>query len=574
MKTFMNNYWKIERHGQDEVRPQRFVKKRYVFLGLLVFFLGAAIACLAVGLERVLFNNAEAPSLKDGMKTIQTVCSSTLYPDRCVGSLSSFPGAMNASTLKLVAISIRISMEGINQAMQTIENSIQDESDHMVSLPLNDCVELLEYSLDGLNSSLTKLLESSSDDISDLQTWVSSSLTYHTTCLDGLGNAEGKPMDYIKEEGNNVSQLLSNCLALIKALPMLIAGSATPAHSRRLLSDVGDSPQLPSWISEIKRRYLLEEKALVPDVVVARDGSGNYSRIQDAVDAAPQSRNQSYVIHIKSGFYEENVIVSKKTINIVFIGDGTSNTIISGSKNEQEDGMTVYRSATVAIDGNGFIARDLTIENNSGPKSMQAVALRVSADQTAFYNCSFKGYQATLYSHTLRQFYRECTIFGTVDFIFGNSASIFQNCTLMVLKPLPGQKNTCTAQAKFDPNQNTGFSFQRCKVDGTPELLSSSKNFTTYLGRPLKQYACTVFSHSYLTRVVDPAGWLAPNEDLVIVNVFMGEFQNEGPGSQASERVNWSTQISAKQISSFNVKNFISGSKWLPLTHITFEELT
>lgn len=569
----MNSYWKIERQGQDEARPERFANKRYIFLGLLVFFLGVAIACLAVGLERVLFNNEGVPSLKDGMKTIQMVCSGTLYPDTCIRSLSSFPGAMNASTFKLVAISIRVSMEGISQAMQTMENSIQDETDHMVSLPLNDCVELLEYSLDGLNSSLTKLLESNLDDVSDLQTWVSSSLTYHTTCFDGLGNTEGNPIDYIVAEGNNVSQLLSNCLSLIKALPMLVGGSATPPHSRRLLSDVGDSAQLPSWISERKRRYLLEDKSLVPDIVVAKDGSGNYSRIQDAVDAAPLSRNQSYVIHIKAGVYEENVIVSKKTINIVFIGDGNSNTIISGSKSEK-DGMTVYRSATVAIDGNGFIARDLTIENNSGPKSMRAVALRVSADQTAFFNCSFKGYQATLYSHTLRQFYRECTIFGTVDFIFGNSASIFQNCTLMVLKPLLGQKSTCTAQAKSDPNQNTGFSFQKCRVDGTHELLSSSKNFTTYLGRPLKQYSCTVVTHSYLTRVVDPAGWLATNEDLVLVNVLMGEFQNEGPGSQASERVYWSLQISEELASSFSVQNFISGSKWLPLTHIRFEELT
>jgi len=73
---------------------------------------------------------------------------------------------------------------------------------------------------------------------------------------------------------------------------------------------------------------------------------------------------------------------------------------------------------------------------------------------------------------------------------------------------------------------------------------------------------------------VDAAGWLAPSEDLVLDNVFMGEFQNEGPGSRASERVNWSTQISKNQTTSFNVKNFISGSKWLPLTHITFEELT
>nr|QIR83169.1 pectin methylesterase 11 [Cunninghamia lanceolata] len=569
MKTSVNNYGKIEKQGQDEIKPRRFGKKHYMFLGLLVFFLGVAIACLAVGLGKVLSKHNGASSVQSEAKAIESICSNTLYPETCVHSLSSFPGAINASGLKLVAISIRIGMEGINSAMQSVENFIQEQGDHTVSLALNDCVELLEYSLDGLDSSLTKLLQLNSDDISDLQTWLSSSLTYQSTCLDGLDDVEG--LDYIMEQGKNVSMLLSNSLALIKNFPMLVGDSESPSHSRRLLSDEGNSPRLPRWVWETEQRFLLEEKSLVPDVVVALDGSGNYSRIQDAVDAAPQSNNQSYVIHIKAGVYEENVIISKKMTNIVFIGDGTKSTIISGSKNVQI-GLSVYRSATVAVDGNGFIARDLSIENRSGPKKMQAVALRVSADQTAFYNCTFKGYEGTLYSHTFRQFYKECTIFGTVEFIFGNSAAIFQNCSLVALKPLPGQNNTCTAQAKSDPNQNTGFSFQKCKVDGTPELLSTG-NFSTYLGTPLKQYSSTVFIHSHLSKVVHPAGWLTPNKDLLLDEVFMGEFQSEGPGSEVSERVNWSKQLSDKQASSFNADDFISASKWLPLTHIKFDEM-
>ncbi|KAH9328314.1 hypothetical protein KI387_000422, partial [Taxus chinensis] len=571
MKSGVNNYGKIEKQGQDEIKPKRFGRKHCMFLGLLIFFLGVAMVCLAVGLERVLSKNGGGSSVESGAKMIEKICSNTLYPEKCVHSLSSFPGAMNASGLKLVALSIRISMEGINSAMQSVENFIQEKGDHIVSLALNDCVELLEYSLDGLDSSLTKLLQSNSDDISDLQTWVSSSLTYQTTCLDGLGYMEGKSFNYIMEQGKNVSMVLSNSLALIKTLPMLVGDSEIPSHSRRLLSDVDESSLLPRWVSDIGKRFLVEEKSLVPDVVVALDGSGNYSRIQDAVDVAPQSNNQSYVIHIKAGVYEENVIISKKMTNIVFIGDGANSTIISGSKNVQI-GMSVYRSATVAIDGNGFIARDLTIENTSGPKRMQAVALRVSADQTAFYNCTFKGNQGTLYSHTFRQFYRECTIFGTVDFIFGNSAAVFQNCSLVALKPLPGQNNTCTAQAKSDPNQNTGFSFQKCKVDGTPELLSI-RNISTYLGTPLKQYSCAIFLHCYLTKVVDPAGWLTPNEELVLDNVLMGEFENKGPGSRASKRVDWATHLSQKQARSFNVKDFLSSSKWLPATHIEFDEL-
>ncbi|THU56110.1 hypothetical protein C4D60_Mb11t13800 [Musa balbisiana] len=150
-------------------------------------------------------------------------------------------------------------------------------------------------------------------------------------------------------------------------------------------------------------------------------------------------------------------------------------------------------SSFAAVVGDGFLMRDITIENAAGPSKHQAVALRVGADLSAFYRCNFVGYQDTLYVHSLRQFYRECNVYGTVDFIFGNAAVVLQNCNLYARKPLPNQQNIFTAHGREDPNQNTGISIQRCKVAAAADLIPVQANFSTYLGRPWKEYLRTVF---------------------------------------------------------------------------------
>ncbi|KAI3428967.1 Pectinesterase [Psidium guajava] len=105
----------------------------------------------------------------------------------------------------------------------------------------------------------------------------------------------------------------------------------------------------------------------------------------------------------------------------MFVGDGIGKTIITGSKSVG-GGSTTFKSATVAVVGDGFVARDITFRNTAGAANHQAVALRSGSDLSVFYKCSFEGYQDTLYVHSERQFYRECDIYGTVDFIFGNAA--------------------------------------------------------------------------------------------------------------------------------------------------------
>lgn len=232
-----------------------------------------------------------------------------------------------------------------------------------------------------------------------------------------------------------------------------------------------------------------------------------------------------------------------------------------------------------AVSGKGFIARDLTIENTAGPTKHQAVALRSDSDLSAFYRCSFEGYQDTLYAHSLRQFYRDCRISGTVDFIFGNAAAVFQNCQIFVRRPLPDQKNSVTAHGRKDPNQNTGFALQFCNVSADSDLsatflANATTNQTyTYLGRPWKEYSRTVIMQSYIGNVIRPEGWLEWNGTFGLDTLFYGEYMNFGPGSGLGGRVKWPgyhAMNSSAQAVNFTVAQFIDGNLWLPSTGVKY----
>lgn len=218
----------------------------------------------------------------------------------------------------------------------------------------------------------------------------------------------------------------------------------------------------------------------------------------------------------------------------------------------------------VAVSGKGFIARDMTFQNTAGPQNHQAVALRVDSDQSAFYRCSVEGHQDTLYAHSLRQFYRECNIYGTIDFIFGNGAAVLQNCKIYTRVPLPLQKVTITAQGRKDPHQSTGFAIQDSYIFATQP---------TYLGRPWKQYSRTVFINTYMGGLVQPRGWLEWYGDFALSTLWYGEYRNYGPGALLSGRIQWPGYHIIKDAATasfFTVGRFIDGRSWLPGTGIKF----
>lgn len=236
--------------------------------------------------------------------------------------------------------------------------------------------------------------------------------------------------------------------------------------------------------------------------------------------------------------------------------------------------MTAYALITLAaIDGDGFIAKDIGFHNNAGPQGEQAIALTMASDQSVLYRCSIAGYQDTLYALILRQFYRECDIYGTVDFIFGNAAAVFQECDLIFRQPTSRKSyNVILANGRTDQNQNTGFSVQNCRIgSGQQGSLGSAR---AYLGRPWKQCSRSVVMQSTIGASVDARGWIewSGSGSSVLKTLYFAEYANVGPGAGTAGRVHWEGfhVIGAEEAEKFTVGSFISGNSWLPSTGVTF----
>ncbi|KAJ4789550.1 Pectinesterase [Rhynchospora pubera] len=452
-------------------------------------------------------------------------------------------------------------IENVSNLQSALENNVREE------MAVRDCIELLNYTLDELRWSF-ELIEKIDPAVANLhreesfRSWLSAALSNQETCLEGFDRTHGHLHVPVEREVRQLTQLVSNILALHKRLRRIISH---PPHESNTGIATFDLPPKPTWLTKDYEEQMHESgHAIHADAVVALDGTGQFRSITEAINSAPNNSTRRYVIYVKEGEYVEQVEVTRKKTNIVLIGDGMDKTVISGSRSHAS-GWTTFRSATFAVSGSGFIARDITFRNTAGPEGSQAVALRVDSDCSVFYRCSIEGYQDTLYAHSLRQFYRDCNIYGTVDFIFGSGLIVVQHCNISGRTPLPKQVITITAQSRNNKSvDHSGFSFQDCFIDST---------YPTYLGRPWKPYSRVVFMQSYLGPKVEPAGWLEWPENSGNDTVFYGEYMNHGPGAELSGRVKWPGYHiirDQKMASLFTVRRFIDGKSWLPSTGVTF----
>ncbi|OIW16653.1 hypothetical protein TanjilG_23155 [Lupinus angustifolius] len=536
-------------------------------------------------------NNATSSSLSlshHSHTIIKSACSSTFYPELCFSAISSEPGITHkVSTHKdVIELSLNVTTRAVEHNFFILEKLLKTQKglSNREKTALHDCLEIIDETLDELQEARDdirlypnkKTLYQHAD---DLKTLISSAITNQFTCLDGFSHedADKKVREVLEKGLVHVEHLCSNSLAMTKNMTdndianyeqkMMVVGK----KNRKLMEEEETGVKWPEWISTGDRR-LLQATAVKADLVVAADGSGNFKTVSAAVAAAPEKSSKRFVIRIKAGVYRENVEVPKKKTNIMFLGDGKTNTIITGSRNVK-DGSTTFHSATVAIVGGQFLARDITFDNTAGPSKHQAVALRVGADLSAFYNCDILAYQDTLYVHSNRQFFVNSLIAGTVDFIFGNSAVVFQNCDIHARRPDSGQKNMVTAQGRVDPNQNTGIVIQKCRIGATSDLEPVKKNFPTYLGRPWKEYSRTVIMETTISDVIDPAGWHEWNGNFALNTLVYREYQNTGPGAVTTNRVAWKgfkVITNAAEAQAFTAGSFIAGSNWLPSTGFPF----
>ncbi|GLT84405.1 hypothetical protein SLE2022_026380 [Rubroshorea leprosula] len=480
----------------------------------------------------------------------QSWCSKMPYPQPCEYFLTQ---NQNQTPIKdesnFLKISLQLSLDRAANARSKTYSLGPQCRDEREKAAWDDCLELYEHTILKLNKTLGS--ECTKD---DTQTWLSTALTNFQTCQAGF--VELDVSDHILPlMANNVSNLISNTLALNKA-----------PYKQPSYKD-----GFPTWVKPGTRK-LLQASSVVPNVVVAQDGSGNFKTVNEAITAASKrSGSGRYVIYVKQGTYSENVEIGSKLNNIMLVGDGIGKTIITGSKSVR-GGTTTFRSATVAVVGDGFIARDITFRNTAGPSNGQAVALRSGSDLSVFYRCSFEGYQDTLYVYSDRQFYRECDIYGTVDFIFGNAAAVLQNCNIYARNP-PNKTNTITAQGRTDPNQNTGIVIHNSQVAAASDLNSVQGSVKTYLGRPWQKYSRTVFMKTVLGSLIAPAGWLEWDGNFALDTLYYAEYANTGPGSSTANRVNWKgyhVLTSATDASKFTVANFLAGNSWLTATGVPF----
>ncbi|KAL3648066.1 putative pectinesterase/pectinesterase inhibitor 41 [Castilleja foliolosa] len=520
------------------------------------------------------------------------ICKWTPYPSFCNTILPTNNSSSNIYDYG--RFSIRKSLVSAHNFLNLIEKYLQTSKTLTISAvrALEDCKYLAQCNIDNLISS-SELTDQTSQTLSDLkaddgQTYLSAILTNTQTCIDGLQETASawSVRDGIVAPLSNDARLFSVSLALFTK------GWAPKGYKKRLGNFKTKHLKLENGRFNFKmsekcqrifnktmgNRRLLQssdDQIAVNDiVVVAKDGTGNFSSINDAVNVAPNNTNGLngyFLIYIKAGVYAEYVNIPKNKKYLMMLGDGINQTIITGNKSVG-DGSTTFDSGTFIVVSPNFLAVDITFRNTAGAAKHQAVAVRNGADLSIFYSCSFEAYQDTLYVHSLRQFYKNCDIYGTVDFIFGNAASVFQDCNLYPRLPMPGQFNAITAQGRTDPNQNTGCSFQSCTIKPADDLARTNTTVRTYLGRPWKEYSRTVFMQSYMDRLVNPAGWSIWDGTFALNTSYYAEFNNTGPGSNTSGRVTWLGfhVINSTDAANFTVGAFLLGDDWIPQTGVPY----
>jgi pectinesterase len=293
------------------------------------------------------------------------------------------------------------------------------------------------------------------------------------------------------------------------------------------------------------------------DFVVSAAGDGDFKTVQEAINAVPDFRKNETKIFIKNGIYKEKLVLPASKNNITFIGESVDKTILTNDdfaskENRFGEDMGTTGSSGFFVFGDNFTAKNITFENSAGEVG-QAVAVRIDGDCVFFENCRFLGNQDTLYPHgdKSRQYYKNCYIEGTVDFIFGWSTALFDNCEIFC------KRHGYITAASTNADTEFGFVFRNCKIHGNAEPGS------VYFGRPWRPNAKTVFIECELSNVIRPEGWHNWGKTENEKTAFYAEYKNFGPGANTDKRVSWSHQLSDSQRADYTIENILDG--WNPV---------
>ncbi len=297
------------------------------------------------------------------------------------------------------------------------------------------------------------------------------------------------------------------------------------------------------------------------EITVAKDGSGHYKTIQEAVDALRAYSPEHNIVHIKNGVYHEKVTIPAWVTNVSFIGESRDSTIItyedysgkfmSKDTTSNKRKYSTFNSYTVYVHGNDVTIENLTIQNAAG-RVGQAVALHVDGDRFVIRNCNLLGNQDTLLTanDSSRQYYDNCFIEGTTDFIFGNATAVFTQCTIKSLS------NSYITAASTMPRQQFGYVFIGCK------LIAADECKQEYLGRPWRAYAKVVFINCAMGKHIRPEGWHNWGKTENEATTYYAEYNNTGEGAATGKRVPWSHVLTKKQAKQYTIARIFKD--WQP----------
>jgi pectinesterase len=296
-----------------------------------------------------------------------------------------------------------------------------------------------------------------------------------------------------------------------------------------------------------------------PDAVVAADGTGQFKTVRAAIDAAPQITHpgRTWTILVKAGAYRELVYIQREKRFIKVVGADAEKTIITFdlfNDYPAPDGKptATFRTPTIMLDADDFTFENLTIEN-SAVKKGQALAIRIDGDRDVFRHVRFLGWQDTLLTNRGRHYFEDCTIAGATDFIFGGGTAFFERCRIVCL-------GTGYVTAASTPDfQAYGYVFSHCTITG------ENAGVKTYLGRPWRDFAQTIFLNCELSAVVRPEGWHNWGKPHAEAVARYAEFASTGPGANPTARVAWSKQLTADEAKAYAIEKVLGGGDgWNP----------
>lgn len=287
------------------------------------------------------------------------------------------------------------------------------------------------------------------------------------------------------------------------------------------------------------------------DYVVDQSGNGDYESIQAAIDDAKSFPSERITIFVESGVYDEKVTVHSWNPKISLVGESEETTVITYDDHFESIGRgrnSTFFTYTLKVCGNDFRARNLTVRNDAGPDSGQAVALHVESDRTVFENCRFVGNQDTVYTggEGSRQYFDECHIEGTTDFVFGGATAVFENCDIH------SNADSYITAASTPQSEPFGYVFRDCTLTAAPEVSE------VYLGRPWRDYAHVAFIQSELGSHIHPAGWHNWSRPEAETTVTYVEYDNRERGEQSTaERVSWSREMTPAEAQAYATENVL-----------------